>query len=90
MALTRDSIHNMLSADTNPQVVADYVHASRSGSGQSPKAGSVTGVQVSPCGVIPKGHAPGKWRLIVDLSSPQGASVNDGIPREACSVTYIT
>ena len=35
---------------------------------------------ISPFGVIPKGHTPGKWRLIVDLSSPKGGSVNDGIP----------
>ena len=37
-------------------------------------------VQESPFGVIPKSE-PGKWRLILDLSSPQGNSVNDGITR---------
>ena len=36
-------------------------------------------VQISKFGVIPKGHSPGKWRLIVDLSSPASHSVNDGI-----------
>ena len=41
-------------------------------------------------GVIPKGHTPGKWRMITDLSHPPGASVNDGIERELCSLTYIT
>ena len=41
--------------------------------------GSIPGVQVSPVGVIPKGHTPGKWRLIVDLSSPSGCSINDDI-----------
>ena len=25
------------------------------------------------------GHSPGKWRLIVDLSSPASHSANDGI-----------
>ena len=30
-------------------------------------------------GVIPKRHQPGKWHLILDLSSPAGHSVNDGI-----------
>ena len=30
-------------------------------------------------GVIPKGHATGKWRLITDLSYPPGESVNNGI-----------
>lgn len=33
-------------------------------------------------GVIPKKHQPGKWRLIVDLTSPAGASVNDGIQKD--------
>ena len=41
-------------------------------------------------GVIPKGHVPGKWRLITDLSYPQGASVNDGIDPQLCSLQYIT
>ncbi len=46
-------------------------------------------VQVSPFGVIPKSE-PGEWRLIVDLSSPQGASVNDGIEGDLCSLTYLS
>ena len=33
----------------------------------------------SSIGLIPKPHQPGKWRLIVDLSSPAGHSVNDSI-----------
>jgi len=36
-------------------------------------------LHVSSFGVIPKKGQPGKWRLIVDLSSPGGLSVNDGI-----------
>ena len=46
-------------------------------------------VQVSPFGVIPKSE-PGKWRLILDLSSPQGQSVNDGISKELCSLSYVS
>ena len=41
-------------------------------------------------GVIPKKHQHGKWRLIVDLSHPTGHSVNDGIPKPLCSLSYIT
>ena len=41
-------------------------------------------------GVIPKKHQPGKWRLILDLSSPVGASVNDGIPKDVFSVQYMS
>ena len=47
-------------------------------------------VHSSPFGVIPKQHSPGNWRLIIDLSSPQGASVNDGINPKWCSLTYIS
>ena len=49
-----------------------------------------TRVQVSPFGVILKSHTPGKWRLIVDLSSPKGSSVNDGISSDLCSLSYIS
>ena len=45
---------------------------------------------ISPFGVIPKRSKPGKWRLIVDLSSPANASVNDGINRDMCSISYVT
>lgn len=41
---------------------------------------------ISRFGVIPKGRQVGKWRLIVDLSHPKGASVNDGIEAELCHV----
>lgn len=41
-------------------------------------------------GVIPKNSQPGKWRLILDLSLPQGHSVNDGIPKSPFSIQYVT
>ena len=47
-----------------------------------------SGAHISPLGVIPKKNKPGKWGLIVDLSSPQGASVNDGIDSEVSSLSY--
>lgn len=47
-------------------------------------------LHVSSFGVIPKRGQPGKWRLIVDLSSPGGLSVNDGINPEDFSLQYIT
>ena len=37
------------------------------------------GIHVSPLGLIPKKNKPGKWHLIVDLSSPSETSINDGI-----------
>ena len=54
------------------------------------QVGSIPGVQVSPFGVILKGHTPGKWRLIVDLSSPKGSSVIDGVSSDLCSLSYIS
>ncbi len=46
------------------------------------------GIQCSPFGVIPKKGRLGGWRLIVNLSAPEGHSVNDGIDRELSSVAY--
>ncbi len=51
---------------------------------------SIPGVQINRFGVIPKSHQPGKWRLIVDLSHPEGSSINDGIDRDLCSLHYTT
>ena len=47
-------------------------------------------VHCSPFGVIPKKHAPGKWRLIVELSSPKKFSINDGIDPSWCLQSYVT
>ena len=47
-------------------------------------------VHINRFGVIPKKHQPGKWRLITDLSFPEGASMNDAIDPSLCSLTYVT
>ena len=44
--------------------------------------------QISPIGLVPK--KDGSFRMIVNLSSPKGASINDGIPDSAASVSYTT
>ena len=49
----------------------------------------VPAAHISRSGVIPKVHQPNKWHLIIDLSHSQGKSVNDGIPEELCSMTYM-
>ena len=46
------------------------------------------GVHSSPLGLVPKPHQPNRWRMICDLSSPKGSSVNDGIPSHLCSLKY--
>ena len=81
---------NMKSAIESADVVEEYLFTEQA-------AGRVVGplapenvpfVQISPFGVIPKSE-PGKWCLIVDLSSPEGKSVNDGICKELCSLSYV-
>ena len=84
----RSSRRNMGSATANPVVVQSYidkeVNAGRLVLSDVPD----TQVHISSFGVIPKRHQPGKWRLIVDLSAPQGYSVNDGISEALCSLKY--
>ena len=43
-------------------------------------------LQCSPIGLVPK--KDGSWRMIMDLSAPQGSFVNDYIPQEEFSVQY--
>ena len=83
---------NLQSAYEHPQVVTDYL-AREERLGRilrlSPQEVlALPPIQVSPFGVIPKRHRPNKWRLIVDLSSPKGASINDAIDRNLCSLSY--
>ena len=47
-------------------------------------------LHVSSFGIIPKKGQPGKWRLIVDLSSPEGASENDNINPDEFTLHYKT
>ena len=44
-------------------------------------------IHISRFGVIPK-STPGKWRLITDLSHPEGGSVNNGIHPSRCTLHY--
>jgi hypothetical protein len=80
----------MHSAAEHPSVVQAYIDSEV---GASRLAGpypihSISNLMVSRFGVIPKHHKPGKWRLVVDLSSPDGFSVNDGIAAPDCSMIY--
>ena len=46
-------------------------------------------VQISRIGVIPKGSTE-KWHLIVDLSAPEGSSVNDNTDESLGSLSCIS
>ena len=72
---------NKPSAYEHPSVIDEYLATEVSlGRVAGPFASPpVPLLHVSSFGVIPKKGQRGKWRLIVDLSSPGGASVNDGI-----------
>ena len=81
-----------MSASLNPDMVSSYLK-------EEVALGRVVGhlpqvvaaqVHTSPIEVTPKGHTPGKRRLIVDLSSPAGSSINDGISQACCSLSYIS
>ena len=75
----RPNLSNMPSVQQQPQLVEAHLRTEA-------EAGRLLGplplhlarlVQTSPIGLIPKPRQPGKWRLIVDLSSPVGNSVNE-------------
>ena len=88
----RSAHKNLLGALQHPQVVDDYLKVEiteRRVVGPFRKA-DIPDAHISRFGVIPKQHKPDKWRLIVDLSHPVDLSVNDGIPKELCSLSYIT
>lgn len=81
---------NMQSASDHYLVITEYLHDEcLKGRIAGPFSGEdVQSVHISRFGVIPKKSQPGKWRLIVDLSHPNEASVNDGINSSLCSLSY--
>ena len=88
----RPATSNMRSALDNAAVVQEYLKREVSLGciiGPISYEARVAGTQLSPFGVIPKSSQPGKWRLIVDLSSPENGSVNTGIEPELCSLHYL-
>ena len=80
---------NMSSALEHSEVVASYLQSEqKEGRLVGPISPQFNQIHISPFGVIPKHSQPNKWRLITDLSSPPGSSVNDGIDPALCSVHY--
>lgn len=90
----RPKRQNMVSAAEQEEVVTQYLAKELEG-GRIAKVGSMQeaeelGIHCSPFGVIPKRNKPGQWRLIVNLSAPEGGSVNDGIDRDLASLSYVS
>ncbi len=84
---------NMTSRDEHPEVVAAYLEAEVAHGRLVPLEvgqADALGIHTSPFGVIPKKGKPNRWRLILDLSSPHGHSVNDGISKDLSSFCYVS
>ena len=84
----RSAVKNLPSVSEKPEVTRDYI-------GKELKKGNISGPwsrEVLPqlitnhFGVILKSN--GKWRLIVDLSYPDGGSVNQGIDKSLTGMVY--
>jgi hypothetical protein len=80
---------NLASVNSNKAVVRDKIEKEiRTGRVAGPfDSPPFPNFRSSPIGVVPK-KTPGEFRMIQDLSSPHGNSVNDGIPAEAKTVHY--
>ena len=82
----RSAQSNMPSEAQHPQIISDYITKElstyRLAVAGSPQIAAHLGIHVSPLGVIPKKGKDNQWRLIMDLSSLQGHSINNGIQKE--------
>lgn len=79
---------NMVSAIKHPEVVTGYLEAEveleRLVKVGSPEWAKGMGIHCSPFGVIPKKDK--KWRMILNLSSPEGHRMNDGVWKDLSSI----
>ena len=89
-ASLKSAHHNMPTVEQHSELITAHIQ-------EEVQAGRVLGplpqhlsklCHISPLGLIPKPHQPGRWRLIVDLSSPSGHSVNDLISPDICHMHY--
>ena len=87
----KSAAQNMPSASLQPSVIdQNLLNEFEKGRIAGPYSISpLSSLRVSRFGVIPKKYQPGKWRLILDLSSPTGHIVNEGIPKEPFSLQYM-
>lgn len=81
---------NLISAAQHPEVVSlnlnKEVHLGRvAGPYSTPP---LPDFQCHPVGVVPKKHSS-EWRTIYHLSYPQGNSINDHIPKDPFSLSYV-
>ena len=86
----KSATQNMPSASLQHSVIDDYLSMELAKGRVTDPFSSppLPHLHISRFGVIPKKHQPGKWRLILDLSSSDGHNVNDAIRKEAFTVQY--
>jgi len=75
---------------SNPAIISEYLEREMllQRPWRVPISNCPPNIHINPVGAIPKKNKPNKWRLIVDLSSPSGSSVNKGISPQWSSVHY--
>ena len=90
----KSSMCNLISTTDHEEVVSKYIQDELTlddiGELGSIQIAHRFGIQISPISVIPKKGRQNAWRLIMDLSSPEGYSINDGIDKEDCSFHYVS
>ena len=79
---------NMLLAPQCSAKISEYL-ATECAAGRVLGPFLVPMVHVNHLGAVPK-STPGKYRLIVDLSYPEGHTVNCGIDGAHCSLSYVS
>ena len=92
MVSLKSASSNMRSSFEHPFVIDSYLQTEvSSGRVAGPfSAPPLPSLHISRFGVISKNNQPGKWRLIPDLFSPVGHSVNDGIPKPPLTMQYVS
>ena len=87
----RAAKRNKPSAFQNPHIIDKYLanQVARFRVAGPFASSPLPNLHVSSFGVIPKKGQPAKWHLIVELSSPQGSSVNNSIDPDEFSMHYI-
>ena len=83
---------NLHSTTEHPEVVEAYLRKelAQGRIAHIRNPASLPWYHTSAFGVIPKKGKPGRWHLILDLSAPESHSVNDGIQKDICSLSYIS
>ena len=85
----KSATQSMPSASLQPSAIDDYISSELAKGRVAGPFSSPRHLHISRFRVIPKKHQPGKWHLILDLSSPNGHSVNDGIRKDPFTVQYM-